>query len=207
MLVYTLEQRFATWVCNRLTEDGKKKIIFSAETHFDLGRYVSKQNCSIWGTENPHARVLWKADAPKASHCLCRERPLQSMTIVNGPCWTKFCPQKMKRRIFSTFGFNRTALRATKPKLHSMFCAVFEDRIISRWSDVVWPPRSCDLTPLEYYLWGAVKDECYADKPETIDAFKDNIREVITEIQLHRIDNVLKNWTDCVGYCMPIWMK
>ena len=25
---------------------------------------------------------------------------------------------------------------------------VFKDRIISRRADVVWPPRSCDLTPL-----------------------------------------------------------
>ena len=46
----------------------------------------------------------------------------------------------------------------------------FEDRIISRRADVVWPPRSCDLTPLGYYLWSTVKDKCYADKPETIDA-------------------------------------
>ena len=79
---------------------------------------------------------------------------------------------------------------------------VFEDRIIRRRTDVVWPPRSCDLTPLDYYLWGAGKDKCYADKPETIDALKDNIREAIDEIQLHTIDNVLKNWTDRLGYCM-----
>ena len=59
---------------------------------------------------------------------------------------------------------------------------VFEDRIISRRADVLWPPQSCDLTPLDYYLWGAVKDKCYADKPETIDALKDNIREAIGEI-------------------------
>ena len=70
---------------------------------------------------------------------------------------------------------------------------VAEDRIISCRADVVWPPRSCDLTPLEYYLWGAVKDKCYADKPETIDALKNNIRVTISEIQLHTIDNVLKN--------------
>ena len=63
---------------------------------------------------------------------------------------------------------------------------VFEDRIISRRANVVWPPRSCDLTPLDYYLWGAVK-------PETIDALKNNIREAIGEIQLHTIYNVLKN--------------
>ena len=51
-------------------------------------------------------------------------------------------------------------------------------------------------------MWGDVTDKCYADKPETIDAVKDNIRESIGEIQLHTIDYVLKNWTDRVSYCM-----
>ena len=27
---------------------------------------------------------------------------------------------------------------------------VFKDRIISRKANVVWPPQSCDLTPLHY---------------------------------------------------------
>ena len=59
---------------------------------------------------------------------------------------------------------------------------VFEDRIISRRANV-----------FGYNLCSAVKDKCYADKPETIEALKDNIREGIVEIQLHTIDNVLKN--------------
>ena len=70
---------------------------------------------------------------------------------------------------------------------------VFEDCIISRRAIVVQPPRSCDLTPLDYYLQGAVKDKCYDVKPETIYALKDNIREAIGEIQLYTIHNVLKN--------------
>ena len=53
---------------------------------------------------------------------------------------------------------------------------VFDDRSISRRADVVWPPLSCDLTSLDSYLWDALKDKCYADKPETIDNLKDNIR-------------------------------
>ena len=55
---------------------------------------------------------------------------------------------------------------------------------------------------MDYYLWGGVKDKCYADKSETINALNDNIREAIDKIQLHTIDNVLINWTDRVGYCM-----
>ena len=83
-----------------------------------------------------------------------------------------------------------------------VLCPVFEKRIISRRADVVWPSWSCDFTPLDYYLWGAVKDKCYADKPEAIEALKDNISEAIGEIQLHTIDNVFKNWTDRVGCCI-----
>ena len=49
---------------------------------------------------------------------------------------------------------------------------IFGDRIIRRRAEVVWPPRS----------WTVTKDKCYADKPETIGALKDNIREVIGEI-------------------------
>ena len=70
---------------------------------------------------------------------------------------------------------------------------IFEDRINSRRADVVRPPRYCELTSLYYYLWGVVKDKCYTDKPETIDALKDIIREAIGKIQLHTINYVLKN--------------
>ena len=89
---------------------------------------------------------------------------------------------------------NRSYTRCLRP--------VFEDLISSRRAHVVWLPRSCDFTPLNYYLWVAVKDKCYPDKPDTIDALKDTIREAISEIQLHTIDNVLKNWTDRIVYCM-----
>ena len=50
------------------------------------------------------------------------------------------------------------------------------------------------MTPLDYYLLGAVKDKCYPDISDfKIDALKDNIREALGEIQLHTINNVLKN--------------
>ena len=58
------------------------------------------------------------------------------------------------------------------------------------------------MTPLDYYLWSAVRDKFNADKPETINALKNNIHEAIGEIQLHTIDNVFKNWTEYVVYCM-----
>ena len=78
---------------------------------------------------------------------------------------------------------------------------IFEDRIISRRSDVIRSPCSCDLTPLDYDLWDEVKDNCYADKPEITDDLKDNIHGFICKIHRHTIDNMLNNLTDRVG-CM-----
>ena len=43
--------------CSKFKTFFVKKIIFSDEAHFDLGGYVNKQNCRIWGTENPHAYI------------------------------------------------------------------------------------------------------------------------------------------------------
>ena len=38
----------------------------------------------------------------------------------------------------------------------------FPNRWIGRGGPVSWPPRSPDLNPLDYYLWGHVKDLVYA---------------------------------------------
>ena len=47
-----------------------KKIIFSDEDHFDLGGYVTKQNCRIRGTKNPHAYIE-KPTHPKRVTAWC----------------------------------------------------------------------------------------------------------------------------------------
>ena len=43
----------------------------------------------------------------------------------------------------------------------------FGDRIISRFSDFGWPPRSSDLTAPDFFLWGYLKGKMYANKPRT----------------------------------------
>ncbi|GFX58578.1 uncharacterized protein TNCV_417571 [Trichonephila clavipes] len=48
----------------------------------------------------------------------------------------------------------------------------FGDRLILRFGPVNWPPRSCDLTPLDYFLWSYVKALVYANKPQTPDHLK-----------------------------------
>ena len=79
---------------------------------------------------------------------------------------------------------------------------VIENRIISRRADIAGPPRSCDLAPLDYYLWCAIRDKCCTNKPQTSEELNDNILEAIGKILLPTLDKVLKNWTDRASYCM-----
>ncbi|GFU64179.1 putative DD41D transposase [Trichonephila clavipes] len=69
----------------------------------------------------------------------------------------------------------------------------FGDRLISRFGPVNWPPRSCDLTPLDYFLSGYVKSLVYADKPQTLDHLQDNIRRVIADIRPQTLDHLQDN--------------
>ncbi|GFT30152.1 putative LOC100569746 [Trichonephila clavipes] len=76
----------------------------------------------------------------------------------------------------------------------------FGDRLISRFVPVNWSPRSCDLTPLDYFLWGYVKSLVYADRPQTLDHLEDNIRRVIADIRPQILEKVIENWTSRLDY-------
>ncbi|GFT84721.1 uncharacterized protein TNCV_2767301 [Trichonephila clavipes] len=86
--------------------------------------------------------------------------------------------------------------RATIDLLKDMF----GDRLILRFGPVNWPPRSCDLTPLDYFLWGYVKSLVYADKPQTLDHLEDNICRVIADIRPKMLEKVVENWSSRLDY-------
>ena len=92
----------------------------------------------------------------------------------------EFLFTKIKEQDIGNIWFQQDGVMChTAEAIHDVLRPVFEDRIIRRKADVVWPPRSWDLTPLAYYLWDVVKDKCYADKPETTDALKEVVKSLV----------------------------
>ncbi|GBN98620.1 hypothetical protein AVEN_272953-1 [Araneus ventricosus] len=41
--------------------------------------------------------------------------------------------------------------------------ATFPQRWIGRGAAMAWPPRSPDITPLDFYVWGYVKQHVYSE--------------------------------------------
>ena len=54
----------------------------------------------------------------------------------------------------------------TKGETIGLLREKFSGRVVSQNGNYNWRPRSCDLTPLDFFLWGYVKDKVYADAPQ-----------------------------------------
>ncbi|GFS64351.1 uncharacterized protein TNCV_3955411 [Trichonephila clavipes] len=109
---------------------------------------------------------------------------------------TPLHPEKLTELWFQQDGTTCHTARATIDLLKD----TFGDHLISRFGPVNWPPRSCDLTPLDYFLWGYVKSLVYADKPQTLDHLEDNIRRVMADIRPQMLEKVIENWTSRLDY-------
>lgn len=53
---------------------------------------------------------------------------------------------------------------------------------IGRGGPITWPPRSPDMTPLDYFLWGYIKCKAYEVEPTTPENMQQRIHTIIREI-------------------------
>jgi hypothetical protein len=65
-----------------------------------------------------------------------------------------------------------------------------EDRIISKG---LWPPRSPDLTPPDFLLWGILKGRVYGNKPRILQDLQNNIEREIQAITAETLHRTFRN--------------
>ena len=65
-----------------------------------------------------------------------------------------------------------------------------------------WPPRSPDLSPLDYFLWGHLKSVVYQNRPRALDDLKDAIatecQRISTETLIRVKDSFIKRTDACI---------
>ncbi|GFU29184.1 DUF4817 domain-containing protein [Trichonephila clavipes] len=168
-------RRFVEWAQNEIAviPDFHKRILFSDEVHFWLNGYVNKQTCRIWSEANLQVYVETPLHPEKLTVC-CTLRAGVIIGLyffkndeghnvtVNGDRYIAminnfFIPElnnhDVKELWFQQDGATCHTARATIDLLKD----TFGDHLISRFGPVNWPPSSCDLTPLDYFLLGYVK--------------------------------------------------
>ena len=60
---------------------------------------------------------------------------------------------------------------------------MFENRVIGLGHQAEWPPRSPDLTPCDFFLWGYLKSKVFVSPPDSLDDLRQRIRTSFTNLR------------------------
>ena len=65
----------------------------------------------------------------------------------------------------------------------------FPNRWIGRNGPTPWPPRSPDITPLDFFLWGCVKDRVYRTPVRDVETLQSRQIEVLATVNEEMLEN------------------
>ena len=88
--------------------------------------------------------------------------------------------------------------------VHNRLQELFPNRVIGLGHPTEWPPRSPDLTPLDFWLWGDVKSRVYHhDLPAKLPELRRRIENAFTAIRRTRItQNAVRHMRDRALKCI-----
>jgi hypothetical protein len=175
-------------------------VMFSDEANFHLNGHVNKQNCRFWSETNPqrmHQRplhspklVVWAAitstgvvgpyfyedergravTVRAANYCdMIRDFLVPALQEFRGDT---------SRMWFQQDGATCHTANVSIGLLKN----VFPGKLISKRGDIEWPPRSPDLSPCDYFLWGYLKSVVYENNPSNLEQLKRNIIQEINKV-------------------------
>jgi len=173
-----------------LPKDAKNFFICSDEAYFYLTLPVNKQNNRNWsdsylyeGIEMPlhdEKVLVWCAISAKKIY-----GPYFFENTVNQYNYLEmlkkfFWPKHLRTDEYQKYYFQQDG--ATPHTANTV-----QDWLISKFSEKffdkkMWPPRSPDLNPCDFYLWGHLKSVVYNPLPNTIEDLKVNIVREIKKI-------------------------
>ena len=177
-----------------------ENVLFTDEAHFHINGHINKHNCRYWSTENPRLKHQKPLHSPKTTVWAAIsakgiigpyffENSQGNNVTVNSVEYVKMLREFLIPQLHQFEGYNsRTWMQQDGATCHTsnvtlpVVKEIFPNKLISRRGDIPWPPRSPDLTPCDFFLWGYLKSRVYHNKPTTISQLKENIHEEIAAI-------------------------
>lgn len=164
----------------------RDKLFFSDECAiYAEGRGVvrlsfwSKENPHFWQqvTEHPPSVMVWAAMSAKhlvGPYFIAGKVTAESyITMLE----TQFVPDLEARGILMQSHLQQDGAPAhTALSTRKFLEQKFQDRWVSKFGPIPWPPRSPDLTSCDNALWGIIKPKIAAQKAANVDELKNIIK-------------------------------
>lgn len=212
--------QYCELMLNEFNEDPTifHNIIFSDEAQFKLNGLVNRHNSVYYDTINPHITVETQLNQPGVlvwaglsssgligpyffEGNVTGQSYLEMLQTYLVPGLKTLYPNEMQKLYFQQDGAPAHYSLSVREYLSTQF----NGRVIGRRGTIEWPPRSPDLTPLDFFLWGYVKDDVYARKPKTLDQLKDFIEDAFEKLAgnvsmiKNVIDSIPSRLQDCIN--------
>ncbi|GFX64853.1 transposable element tc3 transposase [Trichonephila clavipes] len=171
-------------------------ILWTDKAHFHLDGSVNTHNCQIWETDNPHSTLQVPLFSPKVtvwsgfSASFILGKYFFEKIGAGGPvtCYTtgqryasllrnEIIPDEQARQCLSPIIFmqDRAPPHITRCVTDVLKHQFTEEHVISRRFHHLWPPRSLELNPCDFWLWGHLKQLVSCDQPKPLPDLKDCI--------------------------------
>ena len=188
-------------------------IIWSDEACFKLNGRVNRHNCVYWSDSNPHEILQQELNLPGVTVWggLCSSGligPFFFDNTVTGESYLKMLNEKLwsivsKRDDCADLYFQQDGAPAHYAvSVRKWLDEHFPGRWIGRRGPVEWPARSPDLTPLDFFLWGVLKNKVFSDKPKTLNDLKQSIIIAWEDITPEMCKKVTKSIIERCHHCI-----
>ncbi|GBN60617.1 hypothetical protein AVEN_66712-1 [Araneus ventricosus] len=92
--------------------------------------------------------------------------------------------------------------RGSRSSVQQYIRDTFQQQVIGFGVCVEWPPRSPDLNPLDFFLWGYIKQRVYATPPPTLQELRNRITDACDSLSPAMLYNVQRKVQSRVQMCI-----
>ncbi|KAJ4439683.1 hypothetical protein ANN_07811 [Periplaneta americana] len=225
---YPARVRFCQWFLEQcgVNPNFPALVLFTDEAQFTRDGITNFHNQHVWAYENPRATVpshhqvrfslnMWPG--------ITGDRLVGPHVLVNrltGQAYTNFLENTIPHVLEDTPLINRQHIHFLHDGAPAHFSRTarhyldrrFPDRWIGRGGPIAWPPRSPNLNPLDFYLWGHLKSLVYSSPVPDLESLRNRIVACSEDIRntpgvwdrvrrsmRHRCESVFKQEVDILN--------
>jgi hypothetical protein len=156
------------------------RLVFSDEATLHLSGKVNRHNIRIWRSEDPHETVQHERDSPKVNvFCAMSKGKIYgpfffAEATVNGIAYLDLLTEWFLPQLIEDENNFILQQDGAQPHFDTEVRKFLNDNFPRRWIGrasrdgkplIHWPPRSPGITPLDFFLWGCVKNLVCAPPP------------------------------------------
>lgn len=182
---------FSEWFLGRCNQDAMflNKVLFTDEAGFTRDGIINFRNMHEWAEDNPHA-VVERHHQDKFSINVWAGvidnyliGPFVLPNRLNGAAYRLFLENNLHELLDNIpiqIRHNMWFMHDGAPPHYSLEARQhlnerFEGRVIGRGCPVNWPPRSPDLNPMDFFVWGYLKSLVYSSPVETVEELEERV--------------------------------